>query len=332
MIRYIVGRAGQAAATLLVAISLIFFAARVLPGDPVAVNFGQHPDKEKIEQLREELGLNKPVYEQLFSYFYGLVTRGDLGRSLIGTNKPVSEEILRHLPATLELTTAAMLIALPAGVLMGVAAAVWRRWPPDYLCTIVSLLGVSVPVFFLAICLRDVFTSMPVSGRLPSHSTFELTTQFVLIDTLVAGRFDLFLAGLQHLCLPALALSTIPMAIISRITRSSMLEVLSADYVRTARAKGTSPWRVIWRHAFPNAAAPVANIAAFQIGVLLSGAVLTETVFDWQGLGQWVTTAVINKDFPAVQGGAMVIAATIIAANLFVDLCYVWLDPRIRLE
>jgi len=332
VIRYLSGRLGQAAATLLVAVSLIFFAVRVIPGDPVAVKFGQHPDPAEMERLREEYGLNQPAYVQLFSYFSSLLTQGDLGRSLIGAREEVTAGILRHVPATLELSLAAMLIALPAGVLMGVAAAVWRRWPPDYICTVVALLGVSVPVFFLAICLRDVFSGMPASGRLPSRVIFESWSGFVLIDTLASGRFDLFVAGLQHLCLPALSLSTIPMAIIARITRSSMLEVLSADYVRTARAKGAPPWRVVWRHAFPNSAAPVANIAAFQIGVLLSGAVLTETVFDWQGLGQWVTTAVINNDFPVVQGGAMVIATAIIAANLFVDLCYVWLDPRIRLE
>ena len=331
MIRYLTGRVAQAAVTLLVAVTLIFLAVRVLPGDPVAAKFGQHRDPAQIKAMREANGFNQPVYVQLLDYFGGLVMRGDLGRSLFGGGD-VSTEILSHVPATLELTIAAMLIALPAGVLMGVGAAVWRRWPPDYICTVIALLGVSVPVFFLAICLRDVFSSMPASGRLPSRAIFELSSGFVLIDTLAAGRFDLFVAGLKHLCLPALALSTIPTAIIARVTRSSMLEVLSADYVRTARAKGCPPWRVIWRHAFPNGAAPVANIAAFQIGVLLSGAVLTETVFDWQGLGQWMTTGVVNKDYPVVQGGAMVIATAIIAANLFVDICYVWLDPRIRLE
>jgi len=224
-----------------------------------------------------------------------------------------------------------MIIAVPFGISFGVAAAVWRNRFPDYFCMIGSLIGVSVPVFFLGICLRAIFTDLPTSQRLPSYVfDFEPLTGLYLIDTLLRGRFELFLSALKHLLLPAIALSSIPTAIIARITRSSMLEVLSADYVRTARAKGNSRWRVVWRHAFPNASVPIVNITGFQIGLLLSGAVLTETVFDWPGMGKYIVDAVPDKDYVVVQAGALVIATIFVMLNLFLDVVYAWLDPRIR--
>jgi peptide/nickel transport system permease protein len=269
----------------------------------------------------------------LHEFLVRLVTRGDLGYSLARSSERVSDELRRRIPATIELTLAAMLLALPLGVAAGVAAAVWHNRWPDWTCMVGALLGVSVPVFFLGICLRALFTGMPVGFRLPPYVVdFEPWTQFYLLDTLLQGRPDLFASAARHLLLPGLALSSIPAAIIARITRSTMLEVLSLDYVRTARAKGASPWRVVWRHALPNAAPPIVNIAGFQIGLLLSGAVLTETVFDWPGVGKYVVDAVKESDFTVVQAGALVVAGVFVLANLLVDLLYLWLDPRVRVE
>jgi peptide/nickel transport system permease protein len=187
-------------------------------------------------------------------------------------------------------------------------------------------------VFFLGIMLRAVFTGLPTGFRLPiaASATWEPLSGLVLVDTLLRGRPDLFLAGLKHLLLPALALSSIPTATIARLTRSTMIDVLQSDYVRTAKAKGAAVLRVVWRHAFPNAAVPVASIIGFQIGLLLSGAVLTETVFGWPGMGTWLVEAVINHDYNIVQVGAATIAGVFVLTNLALDLLYVWLDPRIR--
>jgi peptide/nickel transport system permease protein len=316
---------------MLVAVSLIFIAIRVLPGNPLLARFGQHVDQAQMEKIKLEQGWDRPILQQLGTFLKQVVSRGELGQSIARPNENVSQQVLRRLPATIELTLAAMIIAVPFGISFGVAAAVWRNRFPDYFCMIGSLIGVSVPVFFLGICLRAIFTDLPTSQRLPSYIfDFEPLTGLYLIDTLLRGRFELFLPALKHLLLPAIALSSIPTAIIARITRSSMLEVLSADYVRTARAKGNSRWRVVWRHAFPNASVPIVNIAGFQIGLLLSGAVLTETVFDWPGMGKYIVDAVPDNDYVVVQAGALVIATIFVMLNLFLDVVYAWLDPRIR--
>ena len=243
----------------------------------------------------------------------------------------MSEGLLQKLPATIELTVAALLIALPVGVIAGTAAAVWRNRLPDFLCMTGSLLGVSIPVFFLGICLMSAFSNMPTGLRLPVLADFESSSGFIVPETLLRGRFDLFLASLKHLCQPALALSSIPMAIIARVTRNSMLHALSADYIRTAKAKGSSAWRIVLGHALPNASVEVSNIAGFQVGMLLSGAVLTETVFSWPGMGRYLVEGVKNSDYAVVQGGALVVAALFVSINLVLDLLHAWLDPRIRL-
>jgi peptide/nickel transport system permease protein len=211
-------------------------------------------------------------------------------------------------------------------------AAVFRGKTIDFACMAGSLLGVSIPVFFLGMLLRGFFTGLPTSQRLPSHVfDFQPLTGLYLCDTLLRGRGDLWFAACRHLILPALTLSSVPAAIIARITRSSMLDVLSSDYIRTARAKGASFWRTVWRHALPNAAVPVTNVAGLQIGLLLSGAVLTETVFDWPGLGQYIAAAVVrDRDYVKVQAGAVVIAALFVVLNLILDFVYLWLDPRLR--
>lgn len=328
---YVARRLGHAAVTLLVAVMLIFVSVRVLPGNPLLSQFGQHTDPQQMEQIRAHLGWDQPIWKQFVDYAGNVLLRGDFGESIVRPNESVASELARRVPATLELALAAMALALPLGIGSGVAAAVWRNRWPDYISMLGALVGVSVPVFFLGICLKAFFTSLPSSYRLPITLLYEPTTGLVLLDALLQGRFDLFVGGMRHLLLPALALSSIPTATIARITRSTMLDALGADYVRTARAKGSTLWRTVWRHAFPNAAVPVASIAGFQTGMLLSGAVLTETVFDWPGIGKWLVDAVQQHDYAIVQAGGLFIASVFVATNLVLDLLYLWLDPRIRL-
>lgn len=331
MIAYVMRRLLQASVTLVVAVSLVFIAVRMLPGNPVLARFGQHVDPRQVERLRVEQGWDRPILTQLGEFLWQVATTGSLGESLARSNENVGEELGRRIPATIELTLAALTIAIPVGLAAGVAAAVWRNGWIDYACMTGSLLGVSVPVFFLGICLRAAFPGMPPGFRLPHWVLdFEPLTGLYAVDTVLRGRWDLFLLALQHLCLPAIALSTIPMALIARVTRASMLEVLSADYVRTARAKGARSWRQVWRHAFPNAAVPVTNIVGLQTGLLLSGAVLTETVFDWPGLGKYIVDALLVNDYVVVQAGGIVVAALFVSLNFLLDLLHLWLDPRLR--
>ena len=331
MIGFLARRVAHALVTIVVAVALVFIAVRVIPGNPLLARFGQHPDAKKIAEMRAEYGWDQPVLVQLGRFFWQVLTTGDLGQSLARANVSVSRELRERIPATVELTAAALALAIPLGIAAGVAAAVFRNRWPDRLSMALSLIGVSIPVFFLAICLREVLTFLPTSKRLPDDVDFEVLSGFYLIDTLLRGRPDLFFVAARHLLLPAVVLSTVPMAVIARITRSSMLEVLSADFIRTARAKGASLWRVVLRHALPGAAVPVTNIAGLQIGLLLSGAVLTETVFDWPGLGSYLANAVIgDRDYVAIQAAAIVIAAMFVTLNLILDVVYVWLDPRIR--
>jgi peptide/nickel transport system permease protein len=332
VIGYLARRLLHALVTIVIAVALVFVAMRALPGNPLLARFGQHPDARQIEQLRREYGWDRPLVVQLGQFFWQVLTTGDLGRSIARTNVSVTRELAQRIPATAELTLAAVLLAVPLGIAAGVIAAVWRNRWPDRLAMIASMAGVSVPVFFLAIVLRSVITGLPVSDRMPPYVEWQAFTGLALFDTLWQGRFDWFLLACSHLVLPAVVLSTVPMGIIARITRSTMLDALAGDYIRTARAKGASLWRVVLRHALPNAAVPVTNIAGLQVGLLLSGAVLTEKVFNWPGLGQYVVDAVVaDKDYVAAQAAAIVIAVIYVSLNLLLDLVYLWLDPRIRL-
>ena len=334
MIGYVTRRLGHAVLTWLVAVTLIFLAMRVLPGNPLLTRFGQHPDAAQIERLRQENGWDRPLLVQLGEFFYKLFTSGDLGESIARGGTSVSAELAERIPATVELTICALLLAIPLGIAAGVISAQARgRWP-DWVFSSLALVGVSIPIFFLGMLLREVFVGLPVSQRLPATEfAFEPITGLFLIDVLLRGRFDLIGPVIAHLLLPAVTLSTVPAASIAKITRSAMLEALYANYVRTAGAKGASWWRIVWRHALPNAAVPVANISGLQVGLLLTGAVLTETVFDWPGLGKYIADAVVSdKDYAVVQAGAIVIAAWFALLNLLLDLVYMWLDPRIRLE
>ncbi|MCG8583437.1 MAG: ABC transporter permease [Pirellulales bacterium] len=325
--------------TTFVALLLAFVAIRALPSNPILAAYGQHAVPDQVAQEMERLGWNKPLYEQFWMFVKGLVLDGDLGESFL-QSETVAEGLRRTFPATVELALAALLLAIPIGISAGVVAAVFRgRWP-DYVTMTGALLGVSIPVFFLGICLLYLFAvrssplylGLPFDQRLSVLIDFQSKTGFILIESLFRGRFDVFWDALRHLVLPAVALSSIPMAVIARITRSSMIEVLSDDYVRTARAKGNTPWRVVMRHAFPNASIPVVNIAGLQLGVLLSGAVLTETVFNWPGLGRYMVDAVLSADYSVVQGAILLIAVVFVLTNVVVDAMYVMLDPRVRLE
>ncbi len=332
MAGYLTKRLLHAAITLLVALAMVFLALRVLPNNPIMARFGQHTVPGEVAQEMARQGWDQPLHVQFGRFLWQLLRHGDLGESFFRPGENISDGLRQKLPATIELALAALAIAVPTGILAGVAAAVWRNRWPDFLGMSAALLGVSVPVFFLGLCLMAAFSNMPTGMRLPATVLFESKSGFLLLETLLRGRFDLFAAALRHLCLPALALSTIPMALIARVTRSSMLEVLSADFIRTARAKGCRPWRVVLRHALPNASVPVTNIVGFQVGLLLSGAVLTETVFSWPGLGRYLVEGVNNSDYAVVQGGALVVAGLFVSINLVLDLLYLWLDPRIRLS
>ncbi len=335
MIGFLLRRLLQAAITIVVAVALVFIAVRAIPGSPLRARFGNHPNQAQIVALEKQYGWDRPIYVQLGDFFWQLITTGDFGNSLARTNVKVNAELRQRIPATVELTFTACLLAIPLGVAAGTISAIYRgRWA-DRIVSIAALLGLSIPVFFLGLVLRSVFTGLPTSQRLPpvAFFHFEPITELYLVDTLLRGRFDLFLQAIEHLLLPALVLSTIPGAIVARITRASVLETLSADYIRTAKAKGAGFLRIVLRHALPNAAVPITNIAGLQVGLLLSGAVLTETVFDWPGLGQYLADAVIrDKDYVAVQAAAIVIATLFVSINLLLDLLFVWLDPRIRLS
>lgn len=305
---------------------------QMIPGDPARVMLGERATPEAIENLRKDLGLSKPVYVQYFTFIKNLST-GDLGRSF-KSRELVLTELKNYFPATMELAFTSLLIATFFGVLAGISSAVNRKTFLDYFSMISALVGVSMPVFWLGLVLILVFAVnfdfLPISGRISTEFIFTPITNFYLIDTLLMGNISAFWDALKHLILPAITLSTIPLAIIARLTRSSMLEVLSKDFVRTARAKGLKERIVVFKHALKNALIPIVTIIGIQFGLLLGGAILTETIFAWPGIGRWVLNSVLARDFLSVQGGAIAIATAFVLINLFVDLIYFYLNPKLR--
>lgn len=331
MTGYLLRRVGQAALTLVVAVVLVFVAVRLLPGNPVLSRFGQHVDPAQMEKLRIEQGWDRPIYEQLWEFAWQVATTGSLGESLMRSNANVAEELRERVPATIELALAALTIAIPCGLAAGIVAALRRGTWIDRTLMSSSLIGVSVPVFFIGICLRAVFSGMPAGFRLPLDVVdFEPLTGLYTLDAIVQGQWRVAYEAARHLCLPALALSTIPMSLIGRMTRSSMLEVLRADFLRTARAKGAKPLGIVLKHALRNAAVPIVDMIGLQTGLLLSGAVLTETVFDWPGLGKYVVDALLTNDYVVVQAGGIVVATMFVSLNLLLDVSYLIIDPRLR--
>ena len=308
---------------------------RLLPGDPILLMAGERGvTPERRAELEQIMGFDRPLWEQYLG-FLGDLLHGDLGVSIV-TKAPVLEEFLGRFPATVELSIIAIIFATAIGLPAGVIAAVRRGSVFDHTVMGFSLTGYSMPIFWWGLLLIILFSGIlewtPVSGRISFLYFFEPVTGFMLIDSLLADQPGAFGSAVMHLILPAVVLGTIPLAVIARQTRSSMLEVLGEDYVRTARAKGLSPLRVVGVHALRNALITVVTVIGLQVGVLLAGAILTETIFAWPGIGKWMIDSIARRDYPSVQGGLLLIASIVMIVNLLVDLTYGLINPRIRHE
>jgi dipeptide transport system permease protein len=338
MLRFILTRVSLVIPTFLGILLIAFVLIHLVPGDPVEVRVGERGiSPERHAQLLHEMGLDRPLYQQFVSYV-GQVLTGDLGVST-RTHQPVLGEFLTLFPATLELAIFAALFAVVLGIPAGILAGVKRGSIIDHVVMGVSLSGYSMPIFWWGPLLILVFSIppslgglgwTPVSGRIALDYFVEPVTGLMTVDALFSDQEGAFRSALSHLILPSIVLGTIPLAVIARMTRSSMLEVLGEDYIRTARAKGLSGYRVVGLHALRNALIPVVTVIGLQVGTLMGGAILTETIFSWPGIGRWLIGSISQRDYPALQGGVLLIASLVIAINLLVDLLYGALNPRIR--
>jgi len=333
MLRFLLTRVSLIIPTFIGVTLLSFSLIRLVPGDPIELLAGERGiDPVRHAALRAQLGLDKPLLEQYWIYIQN-VLQGDLGTSIV-TKSSVVGEFFTLFPATIELSMFAIFLALIIGLPIGIMAAVKRGSLFDNTTMGLSLVGYSMPIFWWALLLILFFSVFlgwtPVSGRISVFFYVEPVTGFLLIDSLLSDEAGAFKSALSHLILPAIALGTIPLAVIARMTRSSMLEVLGEDYVRTARAKGLTPWRVIIVHALRNALIPVVTVIGLQVGVLFAGAILTETIFAWPGVGKWLIESVQRRDYPVLQGGVLLIASVVMIINLLVDLLYGFINPRIR--
>lgn len=334
MLHYIGKRLLQLIPVLLGMTFVVFMIIRAIPGNPAQVILGQLASKEAIEALEIKLGLNEPWYTQYFDYLIGLF-KGDLGESM-RTVQPVAEEIWPYLAATMELAFFAIIIAVIIGVNAGIISAWFQNSWFDYMAMVLALIGVSMPIFWLGLMEQWIFGIelqwLPTTGREEVRDPINSITSLYIVDTIIQGRFDQLGTVLKHLVLPGIALATIPMAIIARMTRSSMLEVMRADYVRTARAKGQKMFFVVYKHALKNAIIPVLTVIGLQTGLLLGGAILTETIFGWPGIGRYIYEAISFRDYPVIQSGILVVAFIFVMINLFVDILYGLVDPRIKYD
>ncbi len=333
MLRFILGRLALIIPTFIGITILAFGFVRVLPGDPVLVLAGERGlSPERYNELVHQFGFDQPIWRQYFSYL-GKVLSGDFGISFT-TKTPVLSDFLTRFPATVELAFFASVFAIVLGVGFGILAAVKRGSWFDQVSMSVALGGYSMPIFWWGLLLIIVFSGTlhwtPVSGRIDLMYFFKPITGFATIDSLLSGQKGAFRSALSHLILPTIVLGTIPLAVIARQTRSAMLEVLGEDYVRTARAKGLTPSRVVGIHAFRNALIPVVTTIGLQVGTLLTGAILTESIFSWPGIGKWMIDAISKRDYFTVQGGLLIIALIVMAVNLIVDVLYAVINPRIR--
>ena len=333
MLRYLLSRLLTFVPTFL-GVTLISFAfIRVLPGDPIIVMAGERGmSEERYRELTQRFGFDQPLWRQFWDYLTGIL-HGNLGESFV-TNRPVWDEFFTLFPATVELALCAMIIATVLGISAGVIAAVYRGKFFDRALMSTALVGYSMPIFWWALLLIIVFSGnlgwTPVSGRIGLLYFFDDVTGFMLIDSLLSGQDGAFASAVQHLILPSIVLATIPLAVVARQTRSAMLEVLSEDYIRTARAKGLPPGRVNGVHALRNALIPVVTTIGLQVGVLMAGAILTETIFSWPGIGKWMVDSIFRRDYPVVQGGLLLIALIVMLVNLTVDILYGLINPKIR--
>lgn len=332
MIQYIVRRLIESLPVIFGVSVLVFGLVRLIPGDPATVLLGERATEESAAIIRERLGLNRSLPEQ-YIIWVGNLIQGDFGTTIRG-NIPIATELQRRFPATIELALAALFTAAVLGVPIGIISALRRNSPIDTMSMFGALFGVSIPVFVLGLLLIFLFGVqlkwLPFVGRLSSGVQIEVVTGIYLIDTLIKGNWTAFADTVSHLILPMITLMTIPLAIIARITRSTMLEVLNQDYIRTAYAKGLHPSTVINVHALRNALLPVVTVIGLQLGSLLSGAVLTETIFAWPGIGKWLFDNIIARDYPIIQSVTLLIALVYITVNLIVDVVYVLIDPRVR--
>ena len=334
MLRFVVRRLLLLIPILIGLSILVFLWIRALPGSPATALLGERATAEAIEAVNEQYGLNKPIWEQYWAYLQNLLSF-DFGDS-ITSRRPVFDEFLERFPATIELAIAAMLFSVMLGIPLGVLAA--KRYGSflDHFSLFASLLGISIPIFVLAIILKYIFAVrlgwLPTVGRISVLIELEHPTNFYILDAILTRNWEALWDAIQHLILPAIALGTIPLAIITRITRAAVLDVQNEDYVRTARAKGVSPRTVDRRHVLRNAMLPIATIIGLQTGLLLSGAVLTETVFAWPGIGTWLVEAIEARNYAVLQGGILFIAFVFVFVNLIVDVSYAFLNPRIRLS
>lgn len=336
--RFLVARAVRFVAVLVTITVLTFFFLHEIPGNPVQILLGEHATRADVLRLTQQLGLDRPWYVQLWSYL-DQVAHGNLGVSL-ADNEPVLSKLQTYFPATLELAIAAMILATVIGIPAGIVAALNHRTWIDTAVSIFVLLGVSIPVFWLGWMLLwliayepsrvwnlDLF---PIGGRIDLRYDIVAHTHLLTVDALLAGNVPAFVDALRHLALPAITLSTIPMAIIAKMTRAGMLEVMQTDYIRTARAKGLSSVSVVMHHGLRNALIPIITVVGLQTGLLLGGAVLTESIFAWPGVGRLAFEAISNRDSPLINGSILLFAATFVIVNLIVDLLYAAFNPRIR--
>ncbi|MEA3374726.1 MAG: ABC transporter permease [Chloroflexota bacterium] len=350
MIRYVIQRILSLIPTILGVTLIIFLLLRLIPGDPAVAMLGEHAAKENVERIREQLGLNRPLFldrealeqgdvrtffDSQYIRYLGRLVRADLGSS-IHRRVSISEELSRRFPATMELAFCAMLLAIVTGVPAGIVSAARRASVVDSVATVGALIGVSMPIFWLGLMEIMLFAVilqwLPSAGRLGHGTEVTSITNLIVVDSILTGNVEALVEALKHLAMPTVALATIPMAIIARMTRSSMLEVLREDYIRTAHAKGLREGVVLSRHALKNAFLPVITIIGIQTSSLMAGAVLTETIFSWPGIGKWVYDAILGRDYPIVQSGTLLVTIVIVVVNLVVDISYAFLDPRIHYE
>lgn len=334
MLRFVVRRLLLLVPILLGLSILVFLWIRALPGSPAIALLGERATPESIAQINRQYGLDKPLPVQYWRYLK-TTSRGDFGEST-KSRQPVVEEFKRRFPATVELSVAAGLFSLIFGIPLGFFAAKRYQGLLDHASLVISLVGISTPIFFLALILKYVFAVklgwLPSVGRISVLIELDHPTNFYVLDAILAGNWEAFVDTIKHLILPAIALGSIPLAIIARITRAAVLDVQNEDYVRTARAKGLPPITVDYRHVLRNAMLPISTIIGLQVGLLLSGAVLTETVFAFPGIGSWLVEGIKARDYPVIQAGVLFVAVIVVFVNLLVDVSYGLLNPRIRLS